>query len=79
MQNAAGRAGIKGVSLRGSGSSGWTELSNDWGARWETGQQPGSSPFDMQITQDDGQVVSHDRSFKTCRYSSLHFAKGQRA
>ena len=57
LQNAAGRAAIKAVSIRGTGSSSWTELNNDWGARWETGQQPSGSPFDMQVTQDDGQVV----------------------
>ena len=59
VQNAAGRAAIKGVSLRGTGSSSWRELSNDWGARWETSSQPGFAPFDMQVSQDDGQVVSH--------------------
>ncbi|KAK9837793.1 hypothetical protein WJX74_005149 [Apatococcus lobatus] len=58
VKNAAGRAAIKGVSLRGSGSGSWTELNNDWGARWETGQQPSGYPFDMMITQDDGQVVT---------------------
>ncbi len=58
LQNAAGRAAIKGVSLRGSSSGSWTQLTNDWGARWETGQQPYGSPFDMQVTQDDGQVVT---------------------
>ncbi|KAK9838025.1 hypothetical protein WJX74_009954 [Apatococcus lobatus] len=57
VKNAAGRAAIKAVSIRGTGSSSWTELHNDWGARWETGQQPRGSPFDMQVTQDDGQVV----------------------
>ncbi|KAK9869002.1 hypothetical protein WJX84_008231 [Apatococcus fuscideae] len=61
VKNAAGRASIKGVALKGSGSSSWTDLTNDWvfvqtGARWETGQQPTGSPFDMQVTQDDGQV-----------------------
>ena len=57
VQNAAGRAAIKGVSLRGTGSSSWSELLNDWGARWETSSQPGSAPFDIQVAQDDGQVV----------------------
>ncbi|KAK9839069.1 hypothetical protein WJX74_008724 [Apatococcus lobatus] len=57
VTNAAGRAAIKGVSLRGTGSSSWSEMLHDWGARWETGNQPGSAPFDMQVTQDDGQVV----------------------
>ena len=31
MQNAAARAAIKGVALRGSGTSSWTDLPNDWG------------------------------------------------
>ncbi|KAK9850628.1 hypothetical protein WJX84_001010 [Apatococcus fuscideae] len=58
VKNAAGRAAIKGVALRGSGSSSWTDLTNDWGARFETGNQPYGAPFDLQVTQDDGQVVS---------------------
>ncbi len=58
VQNAAGRAAIKGVSLKGTQSGSWQELNNDWGARWETGQQPYGYPFDMQVTQDDGQVVT---------------------
>ncbi|KAK9868666.1 hypothetical protein WJX84_011328 [Apatococcus fuscideae] len=85
VKNAAARAAIKGVALRGSGSSSWITLTNDWGAdsalrtnlcalkipqkgayllcvptcaRWETPSQPVGSPFDMQVTQDDGQVVT---------------------
>ena len=35
-QNAAGRASIKGVALKGSGSSSWTDLTNDWGEPYLT-------------------------------------------
>ncbi len=56
MQAAADRASIKSVQVKGP-SSGWTDLSNIWGAEWETGQQPSSYPMDISITQDDNQQV----------------------
>jgi hypothetical protein len=35
-----GNAAVKSVAVQGSGGSSWQQLTNSWGATWETGNAP---------------------------------------
>ena len=56
VQTNGGSGGVKAVQVKGP-NSGWQDLSNTFGAEWETGQQPGL-PIDLHVTSDSGSEVS---------------------
>lgn len=40
IDETGGRAAVKSVAVKGSGSSSWTEMTNSWGATWEHPSAP---------------------------------------
>jgi hypothetical protein len=46
--DAGGDAAVKSVAVQGGSSSSWQQLSNTWGATWETGGAPGP-PLSFQV------------------------------
>jgi hypothetical protein len=47
--DAGGYAAVKSVAVQGGGSSSWQQLTNTWGATWETGKAP-SPPLSFQVS-----------------------------
>ena len=57
-QNTAGTAGVTGMSIRSTGTSGpWIPMNDNFGADWEIAASP-AQPLDALITADDGSSVS---------------------
>ncbi|EFN54108.1 hypothetical protein CHLNCDRAFT_136257 [Chlorella variabilis] len=56
IDETGGRAAVKSVAVKGSGSSSWTEMTNSWGATWEHPSAP-APPLSFKIVGDDGEEV----------------------
>ena len=54
-KNAAGKAAIKSVEMKGPDGS-WVPLQNKWGTAWEVSNAPGL-PWDFRFVSEDGQAV----------------------
>ena len=64
LQNTAGTAGVKSVSVRTAGTAGaWVPMNNAFGADWEMPASP-AQPLDIQVISDDGSSVSIPRPFR---------------
>lgn len=55
LQQAGGKANVKGVKIRTTGTSNWIELENKWGGAFEYSHAP-TYPLDVLIQGDDGPV-----------------------
>jgi len=64
LQDAANRGSVQSVQVKGP-TTGWQDLSNVWGASWETGQVP-EGPLDVHIYDDLGVDVRFSLSPPAC-------------
>ncbi|XWS32953.1 hypothetical protein CRYUN_Cryun22dG0035100 [Craigia yunnanensis] len=59
MYNAGGAGDIKDVKIKGS-STGWIQMSRNWGVNWQTGTKLTGQSLSFQVTNSDGKMLEFD-------------------